>query len=164
MPASRSKARRLTKPLSLFRIGDPDGRYPIFSGDGAALSDGRWHARGQRVIYASRHYSTAMLEKLVHFNGLLPPNQHFIEIAVSASVAYETVTKDSLAGWTDPEIARAFGERWIVEKRSAVLIVPSMVARMEENAVLNCAHPDFSRIETGLEYPVWWDDRLFVRD
>ena len=35
---------------------------------------GRWNDPGQPVIYASEHYSTALMEKLV-YTLRLPPNQ-----------------------------------------------------------------------------------------
>ena len=73
--------RRLDDALKGFRIGDPRGEYPIWSDGGSRRASGRWHEAGQRVIYAAEHYSTAMLEKLVHWNGILPPDQHFIAIA-----------------------------------------------------------------------------------
>ena len=43
-------------------------------------------------------------------------------------------------------------------------MVPSVVARLEWNIVINVTHPDFerSRIAVGLETPVWWDQRLFA--
>lgn len=156
--------RRLPETLTGYRIGDPDGRYPIFSPEGARRVSGRWHQAGDRVIYGSRHYSTAMLEKLVHWNGALPPNQHFIEITLPAGLSYEVVTKDSLPDWHVPggEAARRFGTAWLSEKRSAVLFMPSVVARMEESFMLNADHPQFAIIRTGLEQPVWWDKRLFV--
>lgn len=56
---------------------------------------------------------------------------------------------------------RAFGHRWYTEGRSAVLLVPSVVARMERNVVINAAHEEFGRMKVGLETPVWWDERLF---
>ena len=48
------------------------------------------------------------------------------------------------------------------EKRSAILLVPSVVARMERNVVINSRHADFNRLTAGLETPVWWDRRLFA--
>ena len=153
--------RQLPEPLRVFRIGDPAGRFPIYSGDGAALQEGRWHRKGQDVIYASGAYSTAMLEKLASFNGILPPNQHFIEITIPARTSYEIVTKDSLPGWTNIIKARAFGAKWFDDKRAAVLIVPSFVAREETNALINPHHADTKAIKPGLEKPVWWDQRLF---
>ena len=46
------------------------------------------------------------------------------------------------------------------EVRSAILIVPSVVARMERNVLINPAHVDAARIRPGLEVPVTWDARL----
>lgn len=161
MPASRRSARKLTEPMQLYRIGDPNGLFPIYSAEGARRVEGRWHEKGQEVIYASSSYSTAMLEKLAHFNGILPSGQHYIEIKVPTGVTYEVVTKDSAPGWIDAAQARAIGSRWYRERRSCLLIVPSFVARMETNVVINARHPDATAIRSGLEHPVVWDRRLF---
>lgn len=155
--------RRLPDAWTAYRIGDPDGAWPIWDVGGARRSAGRWHEAGADVIYASRNYSTAMLEKLVHYNGALPPRQHFIEITLPAGLSYEVVNPDILSGWAsvDGSVARRFGETWFKQGRSAVLVVPSVVARMEVNLVINASHPEFGLIRTGLETPVWWDARLF---
>lgn len=155
--------RRISDPISAYRIGDPKGEYPIWDEGGARLTSGRWHEAGSSVIYASRNYSTAMLEKLVHYSGELPPNQHFIEITIPVGTSYEVVNPDLVEGWSNPngEAARLFGRTWYLEKRSAILMVPSVVARMEQNIIFNTQHEDFSKIKTGLETPVWWDERLF---
>jgi RES domain-containing protein len=155
--------RVLAAPLTGYRIGDPAGEYPVFSAEGASRVSGRWHEAGDRVIYASEHYSTAMLEKLVHWNGLMPPNQHFVEVTLPAGLSYEVVTPDLLPDWHRPagDAARRFGHAWFVARRSVVLLVPSVVARLERNLVINADHPEFARITAGLETPVWWDDRLF---
>jgi RES domain-containing protein len=157
--------RKLSEQLVAWRIGDPDGRFPIYSEEGARRHEGRWHAKGQDVIYASEHYGTAMLEKLVHYNGILPPNQHFIEISIPSGVSYEVVTKDSLDGWDRPDGAesRDFGRKWIEEKRSALLFVPSVVSREEKNVLINPRHKDAERIQVGREKPVRWDARLFAQ-
>lgn len=149
--------------MRVFRIGDPAGKYPIFSGEGAAVAEARWHNKGQEVIYTSQHYSTAMLEKLAHYNGVMPPNQHFVELEIPAGSPYEVVTKDSLPEWSIPgsQQARAFGSKWLEERRSLILIVPSCVAREELNVLINPRHPMFPRIRASLEKPVCWDARLF---
>lgn len=156
-------ARELTEPLVVWRIGDPAGRFPIYSGEGASLSEGRWHRKGQNPIYTSEHYGTAMLEKLVHYNGVLPPNQHFLQIGIPVGVGYEVVSKDSLPKWdeADGSASRAFGAAWITESRTAILIVPSVVSREECNVLINPNHADASRIRPGREHPVRWDQRLF---
>ena len=155
--------RRLDHDFTAYRIGDPEGEFPIWDDGGARLSSGRWHEAGAAVIYASVNYSTAMLEKLVHFEGEIPAGQHFIEITIPNGTSYEMTNPDLIEGWSSPdgEAARHFGRQWYAEKRSAILIVPSVVARMERNILFNTQHADFKSIATGLETPVWWDERLF---
>ena len=154
---------RLDRTLRAYRIGDPTGEYPIFDATGSTIYPGRWNGANTPVIYASEHYSTAMLEKLVHANGLMPPDQHFIEITLPRGLSYEVVTRDHLPDWAtaDCVAAREYGDRWAAEKRSAILLVPSFVARVENNVVINPEHAEFGQIETSLPYPVWWDQRLF---
>lgn len=152
----------LDAPITAYRIGDPRGEYDIYSGAGSRDYPGRWNAAGQAMIYASEHYSTALLEKLI-YTGELPPNQHFIEISIPAGVSCETVTADGLSGWSDSNcaVSRAFGAAWFEEARSAILIVPSVVARLDRNILINPGHPEARRIKPGEEQPVPWDERLF---
>jgi RES domain-containing protein len=154
--------RKLSEPWRVYRIGDPDGGYPIYSGTGARLFPGRWNAQGQGMIYTSRHYSTAVLEKLI-YTGEMPPNQHYLEIEIPAGVSYEVLTPEVLPDWnsSNSQASRAFGAAWFEQKRSAILIVPSAVAPLERNVLINPDHPDSSRIRPGLETPVYWDERLF---
>lgn len=155
-------AQFLDRVLRCHRIGDLNGRFPIFDATGSTLAPGRWNGPTTPVIYASEHYATAMLEKLVHFNGMLPKNQHYIEIMVPNGLAYEVFDPAAHPGWDLPESsgARSFGEDWVRSKRSLILLVPSLVARIEWNIVINPAHRDFGKITTSLHQPVWWDGRL----
>jgi RES domain-containing protein len=72
-------------------------------------------------------------------------------------------TKDSVPGWADDDgsAARAHGSKWRSENRSAILIVPSFVARTERNVVINDDHPEARRITAGLHQPAWRHERLF---
>jgi RES domain-containing protein len=146
-----------------YRIGDPLGIYPIWSDEGARRKAGRWHYRGDTVIYASEHYATAMLEKLVQFEGRPPPNQHFIAVSIPAGTSYEVFADHQVPEWRmrGSPGAAAFGHGWAEAARSAILIVPSAIAPIERNIVFDTAHPDFAGITVGLETPIWWDDRLF---
>lgn len=156
-------AQVLDRGLTCFRIGDPAGSYPIFDATGSTIAPGRWNTVVSPMIYASAHYSTALLEKLVHGSGRLPPNQHYITVNIPRGLTYETFAPASLPGWDGmPAVAsKAFGEKWCVEKRSLILIVPSVVARLDRNILINPAHPEFSHITTSLHEPVFWDRRLF---
>lgn len=157
-------SRRLDKSLRAYRMGDPAGEHPVYSGDGSRRYPGRWNERGQALIYASEHYSTALLETLAR-TGEMPPNQHYVQIDIPAGVRYEVVTKDALSGWCDVDaaVARSFGSTWYEQQRSALLIVPSVVARVEHNVLIHPDHDDAGSISVGLETPVYWDSRLFTR-
>jgi len=56
-------AQILDRTVVAYRIGDPAGAYPIFDAAGSKLYPGRWNTPTSPLIYASEHYSTAMLEK-----------------------------------------------------------------------------------------------------
>ena len=157
------RTRRLDRHLTAWRIGDPEGTHPIWHPGSALLASGRWHEAVSAVIYASENYSTAMLEKLVHHEGEMPPNQHVIDISIPAGLSYEVVTTDTLDGWAarDGAVAHAFGRVWYTGPCSAIQIVPSVVARMGRNLHFNALHPDLPRISAGLEEPISWDERLF---
>ena len=104
-----------------------------------------------------------MLEALVYWNGPPPGNQHFVEIRIPAGTSYDVVGPDVLPNWQlrDSPSARRFGHQWYAERRSCILIVPSVVARTERNVIINASHPEFPRLTPGPETPVWWDERLF---
>ncbi len=157
-------AQRLDRVLTAYRIGDPNGAHPIFDATGSKLYPGRWNTADSPMIYVAEHYSTAMLEKLVHGSGHLPPNQHFIAITIPDDIAYEMVDAAHLPGWDDPAcaVSKAFGAAWQGSTRSLLLIVPSVVARMEHNFLLNPEHPEFPRVTHSLHRPVRWDSRLFT--
>ena len=123
---------------------------------------GRWNESGEAVIYAAERYSIAMLEKLAHWDGMIPENQHFVAATIPVGVSYEVFQPAAHPGWdgSDKTVAQQFGSTWAREKRSAILLVPSVFAPMEQNVLVNTAHPDAARIIPGLETPVWWDNRL----
>jgi RES domain-containing protein len=157
-------AQILDRVLTCYRIGDPHGAYPVFDATGSIRFPGRWNTPSSPMIYASEHYSTAMLEKLVHGSGSLPPGQHFIEITIADGTSYEMFDTAAVPDWYLESCAasKPFGEAWQQEARSLILIVPSVVARIENNILINPDHPEFGRIATGLHQPVWWDRRLFA--
>jgi RES domain-containing protein len=156
-------AQVLDRILTCYRIGDPAGAYPIFDAQGSKLYPGRWNTAASPMIYSSEHYSTAMLEKLVHGSGALPPNQHFIEITIPSGVSYEMFNQSAVPDWylASAASSKPYGDAWQSQGRSLILIVPSVVARPGRNILINPQHAEFPKITTSLHQPVWWDSRLF---
>lgn len=151
--------------MRVFRVADR--RFPIFDGTGASLIGGRWNSPGRSVIYAAETFAGALLEVLVHSNlGRLPKTHAAIEIHIPDSVAVESLDGASLPGWdAENQLAsRALGDKWLGTRRSAVLLVPSVVMRgRERNVLINPGHPDFAQIVASQPQDVQWDKRLFER-
>lgn len=102
----------------------------------------------------------------MHANRRTPPSAaRYVEAIVPDDVSREVFDPASLPGWDSPRdtsIAQAFGRAWIEERRSALLLVPSVVTGgRDTNAVVNPDHPDTARIVVGAETPVALDPRLF---
>jgi len=154
-------ASRRSGPLRAFRIADM--RYPIFDGTGAMLYGARWNSPGRRVIYAAETYAGALLEILVHASGAVPRSQGYVEIEIPARLSIEEVTPADVPRWDSHSFraARAFGDRWYDEQRTPVLMVPSLVTRVERNVLISQEHPDFRRIRATRPLPVRWDARLW---
>jgi RES domain-containing protein len=94
-------AQRLDRVLKAYRIGDPKGAYPIFDAAGSKLAPGRCNTAATAVTYCSEHYSTAMLEKLVHGSGALPPHQHYVEITIGNGTLHLVTTGLHHPVWWD---------------------------------------------------------------
>jgi RES domain-containing protein len=133
---------------------------------GAYLHGARWSSKGRRVIYAAETYAGAVLETLVHANiGLTSSRDAWIEITVPSSVPIETIQSDEIPGWDAANLraSRAYGDRWYQERRTAVLLVPSLVTRgIERNVLLNQEHPGFAGISATDPRHVHWDALLFT--
>lgn len=150
--------------MKIYRIADR--RHPIWNGTGAMLVGGRFNSPGRPMIYGALTFAGAMLEMLVHARiGRVPKTHVWVEASIPDNVFVETCAAEMLpAGWDGRacESARDFGNRWLDERRSAVLVVPSVVARTECNALVNPAHPDATRLVVSEPQPVVWDERLFA--
>lgn len=151
--------------MQIFRIGD--SRHAIWDGTGAALVGGRWNSPGRPVIYGSLSYACAMLEILVHANiGRIPGTQRFLVAEVPKSISVERHNASALpAGWNadGSPSARQFGDQWLLQARTAVLLMPSVIATLEWNALVNPLHPDAAKIKVSESQKVIWDQRLFER-
>lgn len=133
-----------------------------FSGLGGLYASGRWHTQGRRIVYVSESLALASLEKLVHAHSLR---------ALTRLNYFEAIIPDDLVerpqsyptGWSaDPATpaARAYGDRWLAEQRSAALLVPSAIIPVESNCLLNPAHPAFDLRWMRGPTPFSYDPRI----
>lgn len=149
--------------MRAFRIADR--RFPIFDGTGARITGGRWNSPGRPLIYCAETFAGAVLEILVHSNlGRVPKTHALVEITIPDQVTLETVALDTVPSWDaeDQIASRAFGDLWLDSRRTAILLVPSVVTRgREHNVLLNPDHPEFQLITVSYPQEVVWDERLF---
>jgi RES domain-containing protein len=151
-------------PLRLWRI--VTGRHPVWSGEGARLFGQRWNPPGMPAIDTGMSFAVCLVEILVHANRKSPPSAaRFVEAVVPDDVSQEVFGPDLHPGWDNPDdvsVAQAFGRDWIQKRRSALLIVPSVVTGgRDTNVVVNPDHLDADRISVGPETHVSLDRRLF---
>jgi RES domain-containing protein len=119
------------------------------SGEGAARAGSRWNSRGVRVGYTSTSRPLAVLEMLVHVaREGIPEDVVFIPIEVPASLIDELETPPE--NWNAlpySDQGRHAGDKWAREKKSAALLVPSVVLPAERNLLINPLHPQFSKMK-----------------
>ena len=95
-----------------------------------------------------------------------PLRAHYVVIPalLPDNLKIETLSGDWLPDdWRSPqpsERLREIGMRWLEERRSAVLAVPSAVIPAEHNYLLNPMHPEFSLIAIGEPVKIVTDSRL----
>lgn len=163
-PAESEKTERLARVYANARhVWNSDEDVLAFL---HALSGGRWNSPGRSAIHGPLSSACAMLETLAHAgSGRIPGAQQIvIAEAPDEDALIERHEQASLPDGWDAEgrgAARRFGDDWLASRRSLVLVVPSVVARLEFNAVANPAHPGFSRVRVSAPEAVVWDRRLF---
>ena len=117
-------------------------------GGAARLLGARSKSPRRPVIYAAETFSAVLLEVLVHANlGRVPKTHAAIEIAISDTMPVEVLTGSELPGWDarDPCVSCAFGDRWLTERGSVVLLVPCVITRdHERNVLINSERADFA--------------------
>ena len=137
------------------------------SGDGGLYAPGRWHLRGDRIVYTAATLSLAALELLVRVHRAFAPTDLVAsEIDIPDAVEVERVLPAKLASGWDAYPARSFtqqlGTKWLAARRTAVLQVPSAVIPRESNYLLNPAHPRCARVRIVGRAPFSFDARLLT--
>ena len=127
----------------------------------AQATAGRWTGEGRAVIYASCTASTALLEFLAHRDSSLP------DALACARMTLRPADVDVLDrlpdGWRErpyrPDV-QALGDRWLHERRSVALRVPSVLAPASHNLLINPSHPAFRGLAVDFTEAFRLDSRL----
>jgi RES domain-containing protein len=125
---------------------------------GAAVAGGRWNQKGVPVVYASSTLSLSCLEILVHIKEpRLPADYVWVRIDIPAELLSEPLAPSEPA---DEFQCRLMGTEWARHQRSAAVEVPSVIIPIENNVLLNPAHPQFPEIAVSQPVRFRFDPRL----
>jgi len=142
--------------MKLWRIATETRKYRATdtTGAGAAINPGRWNEAGDPVLYASSSVALAVLETAAHINAAgLPMNRFLVRLdvpdAVWAARAELTASKLPATWKAIPAGATsaAIGSQWIKSRRSAILLVPSVIVPEERVALVNPGHADARKLK-----------------
>lgn len=132
--------------------------YASLDGEGARRFGGRWNSPGYPVVYTAADAALTVLEVRVHLDlplDLLPDDYRLLGIEIGDR---KPETGPLLS---DPVQCRSFGDRWLHEARSAVLMVPSVIVPESFNVLINPQHPDAHSIRIVSRRAWTFDPRLF---
>lgn len=140
------------------------------SGIGGLYAAGRWHKKGNRVVYASESISLAAWERFVHITDYrnLPSDLVVVTIYIPDDIEIKEVPGHILVpGWNTSEPydffkkeTIKFGTRFLKENAHLLLKVPSAVVKSEYNYLLNPNHPDIKRCRIEKIEPFTFNGRI----
>ena len=151
--------------MIVYRITKED--HSALDGMGGLYGPGRWHQKGNLVIYASEHASLAAWEKIVHVASFenLPNNLLLLEFEIPDGIEIQTVPQTVLVdGWNSFPFANEtinYGTSFLREKKHLALKVPSVIIPAEYNIILNPLHPDIHFCKVISKIPFIFDKRVF---
>ena len=150
-----------------WRIVRASREKTAFTGEGPWRYGGRWNSPGIRVVYVSEHQSTAALEVFVNrIPFILEETYKAFHLEWPDRLTEIFSTKTLPANWRvhpPPVETKEIGNRWVQERRSAVLALPSVISPADTNFLLNPEHRDFKRIRIALPVDFDFDSRLLNR-
>ena len=131
--------------------------YADLAGEGARRYGGRWNLPGRPLVYAASNAALAVLEVRVHLDltpDLLPDDYLLLAIDLR-----DLATEDVAIIPADPA---AFGDAWLREQRTPVLLVPSLIVPESANLLVNPAHPDAAHASVIARRRFAFDRRLWL--
>jgi RES domain-containing protein len=139
-------------------INDMDGTGPKMYG-------ARWNSKGHPVIYTAGSRALAALEALAHIPQKNLPKDFCIAIIhIPDHIPVKTlVAKNLPKGWRTIPIQTSLqkiGDRWLKNRKQALLRVPSVIIPEEWNYLINPLHPDAKKIKIKNTFPFVFDERL----
>jgi RES domain-containing protein len=139
--------------------------HASLDGLGGRRAAGRWHRRGQQVVYAASSPAAALLEVLVRHqldSCGFPATYKLLKIRIPDRLASERVEAARLPdNWRNNiEVTRKIGNAWLDSMRTPILWAPSVIVPETYNLLINPLHRHSSRIRMVDVQKHEFDERL----
>ena len=151
--------------MRVWRICREPYAADALAGRGGLFTSGRWHTRGQAIVYTSESLALAALEVLAHVDrSTVPVDFVQLEIDVPDDLDIQQIEIKALPkNWRTypalPDLQRR-GDYWLLARSMPILQVPSAVIAEESNFLLNPQHADARKITIGSVQRFTFDSRL----
>ena len=127
--------------------------------------EARWNPKDINIVYTVSTRALACLENAVHLDQVgLTRSFDLITINCPTGIKIKTIRLDDLPeNWSDYDqmyFTQSIGGRWISEKQTAILKVPSSIIMKESNYLINPNHEDFKLISIVKKEPFTFDRRI----
>ena len=127
--------------MHLYRLSKA-GFEDYLSGAGGLYAGGRWHERGQPILYTAETRALALLEVLANRQQRRLDTMRLLTYELPESAALRTLTiADLPPGWAfyEPYAIEtvALGKQFLLEGTEAGLRVPSALMPEEHNVILH---------------------------
>lgn len=116
------------------------------------------------MVYTASSLALGVLEVIVNARRRIPPGSVYVGLVIPQTLEIERVDVGALPSrWyaaPAPAALRLIGDAWVKRGASVALLVPSAIARIEFNILINPRHADFCKIERGEMHDLQVDERL----
>lgn len=140
-------------------------QFRNLSGEGALYASGRWHSKGNLIVYLAENPAGAMLERLVHLpdiEGPLPRTYDLLKVSAPDHLEIKDLLPLADIDWRDqPQLTRRAGDAWLSSRETALARVPSAIVSQTWNILLNPAHPQAVDLQIVSVLQDRFDNRLF---
>jgi RES domain-containing protein len=130
-------------------------KHKELDGVGAGITGGRWNSKGSAVVYTASCTALAVLEALVHMKTL-PRNPMLLHIEIPPTLPMEVVQQPLI----ELSQSQQLGDEWLNANDKPILSVPSVVAPLQRNYILNTAHKLAGAVSIVQVSPFVLDSRL----
>ena len=119
--------------------------YPDLKGFGGLISEGRWHSKGQAIVYCTENADCALEEVQKHLDLpaiLIPSDYLILKVRVPGNVKVADLQKQKLPEeWRGSyHLTQPLGDKWLRSVATPVARVPSALFDDFSNFLINPAH------------------------